>query len=100
MIVWLDDERPMPAGFTHHAKTAQEAIDLLATGQVKRISLDHDLGHAQQTGYDVARWIEQQAYAGTLAEIGLGVHTQNPVGRKNICAALQNAKRFWMENRA
>ena len=37
--VWLDDERPMPAGYDVHVKTAEEAIDLLKTGNVHKISL-------------------------------------------------------------
>jgi hypothetical protein len=32
ICLWLDDERPMPEGYTHHAKNAQEAIALLETG--------------------------------------------------------------------
>lgn len=51
MRVWLDDERPMPLGFDVHVKTADEAIKLLANGQVKVISLDHDLGENEDTGY-------------------------------------------------
>jgi hypothetical protein len=44
MNIWLDDERPMPAGFDVHVKTAKDAIALLAQGNVTLISLDHDLG--------------------------------------------------------
>jgi hypothetical protein len=96
IFLWLDDERPIPNGYTHHCKTAKEAIELLKTGRVVRISLDHDLGmYYNGTGYDVAKFIEEGAINGTLKELGLAVHTQNPVGRKNICAALQNAKKAW-----
>jgi hypothetical protein len=96
MNVWLDDERPMPADYDVHVKTAQEAIALLQTGNVSKISLDHDLG-THCTGYTVAKWIEEQAANGTLKKLHLRVHTQNVVGRKNICAALQNAERYWNE---
>ena len=41
--VWLDDIRPMPAGFGVHARTAAEAVALLRQGGVSLISLDHDL---------------------------------------------------------
>jgi len=94
MNVWLDDERPMPSDYDVHVKTAEEAINLLAAGNVDIISLDHDLGQ-QKTGYDVAKWIEEAAATGKLSRITVHVHTQNPVGRKNICAALQNAERYW-----
>lgn len=96
MNVWLDDERPMPSDYDVHVKTAEEAIKLLETGNVSKISLDHDLGQVK-TGYDVAKWIEENAIKGTLKQLRLRVHTQNPVGRKNICAALQNATRYWRE---
>lgn len=42
MRVWLDDTRAMPDDYTHWAKTSDEAIELLKTGQVEEISLDHD----------------------------------------------------------
>jgi hypothetical protein len=97
MKVWLDDERPMPDNYNIHVKTADEAIALLKTGKVESMSLDHDLGEGK-TGYDVAKWIEENAVAGKLSKIKLKVHTQNPVGRKNICAALQTAGKLWMEH--
>jgi hypothetical protein len=95
MKVWLDDERPMPKDYDIHVKTAEDAIQLLSEGNVTLISLDHDLGQIK-TGYDVAKWIEQSAAIGSLKRIKLRVHTQNPVGRQNICMALQNAHKYWM----
>lgn len=96
MRLWLDDERPIPEGYTHHAKTAHEAIDLLKTGLVEMISLDHDLGPAEAgTGYDVAKFIEEAAIKGEMREISLRIHTQNPIGRVNIAKALQRAYRAW-----
>ncbi len=106
MRVWLDDLRPMPDGYTHWAKTADEAIALLQTGEVEEISLDHDLGksqsdgytaEAEQTGYTVARFIEEGAVKGTVKRMRLRIHSQNPVGVKNIKAALRVAMRAWME---
>jgi hypothetical protein len=96
--VWLDDIRPMPDEYTHHVKTAEEAIKLLETGQVIEISLDHDLGDYRLTGYDVAKWIEEQAIKGNLGRIRCRIHSQNPVGVQNIKLALQGAHRAWMAN--
>lgn len=93
--MWLDDERPMPKGYTHHVKTAEDAIILLKTGEVVECSLDHDLGKNSNTGYDVACWIEEQAHAGTLNSIRCRVHSQNAVGAKNIRMALNSAYRAW-----
>lgn len=39
----------------------QEVIELLRTGNVCEVSLDHDLGDDDRgTGYDVVLWIEEQ----------------------------------------
>lgn len=63
MKLYLDDERPTPQGW-HRAYTAPEAIELLKTGQVTHLSLDHDLGPPEAgTGYDVCLWVEQQVFS-------------------------------------
>jgi len=96
MNVWLDDERPMPPGFDRHVRTAVEAIALLAGGTVARISLDHDLGPPEAgTGYDVAKYVERAAHAGTLPPVEVIIHTANPVGRRNIGMAIASARRAW-----
>ncbi len=104
MKVWLDDERPMPPDMTHWAKTADEAIEMLKTGKVTSISLDHDLGHShydgyevEKTGYTVAKFIEEGAVNGTLPKLWVHFHTQNPVGKERMKAAIRNAHRAWMK---
>jgi hypothetical protein len=94
MRVYLDDLRSLPADFDVVVRTAAEALALLQEGRVTFLSLDHDLG-TEETGYTVAKWIEQAAFAGTLAPLGWAVHSANPVGRGNIESALRNADRFW-----
>ena len=97
--VWLDDIRPMPEPFDTHVKTAKEAIDLLKTGNVEMISLDHDLGEPQNgTGYDVAKWIEEQAFYGTLSRVRYMLHTDNSEGRRFMTLALQNAMKYWKQH--
>ena len=96
MRAWLDDCRPMPDDFDTHVKTAEEAIALLQTNKVTLISLDHDLG-TDKTGYDVAKWIEEHAANGTLKELCPRVHSQNPIGKRNIQMALRNACNYWMQ---
>ena len=98
MRVWLDDIREPPEGWTW-VKTAPECIELLKTGQVTHISLDHDLGTdhcvSPNNGYDVAKWIEEAAYNKSIPMISCRLHTQNAVGRKSMASALQNAYRYW-----
>jgi len=94
--LWLDDCRPLPADWDVMVQTAPEAIARLASGVVSAISLDHDLGPVEAgTGYDVARWIEEAAYGGVLPRLAWSLHTDDPVGRERMRAALVNADRYW-----
>jgi len=102
MKVWLDDCRfPNPlTGWDIWVKTAKEAINLLKSGKVEVISLDHDLGDEKitGTGYDVAKYIEEGAFHGTVPPLLWVIHSANPVGRMNMGLALSNADRYWMMN--
>lgn len=95
--LWLDDERPMPdhQHFTHHATTAEEAIELLQKMNFSFISLDHDLGIGRKTGYDVACFIEQEAVAGRMPFANVTLHTANPVGRDRMAHAIRHAYKHW-----
>lgn len=92
MKLWLDDIRD-PAqhgciGFTW-VKTAQEAIDLLKTGQVTFASLDHDLSvkatlgvwQNEVTGYEVVEWMERNE---AWPCDGVRVHSMNPAGKQRM----------------
>jgi hypothetical protein len=107
--IYLDDLRPTPdflevdryednpRTYTHRCYTAQEAIDLLKTGQVSFISFDHDLGDYEPggTGYDVAKYIEGAVWQGWIPMPDYAIHSANPVGVKNIDAAMKSAQRAW-----
>lgn len=94
--VWLDDERPKPDEFDIHVRTAREAISLLKSEHVLLISLDHDLGNdSNGTGYDVAKFIEEGAFLGTVPPVVVKVHSANPVGSNRIKMCIENANRYW-----
>lgn len=106
MKIWLDDVRDAPDDWVW-VKSCDAAIDALTmnAGRVTDISLDHDLGIVDdglafdtdaQTGYDVACWLERQAVDGNWMHVpdNLFVHSANPVGRKNIQAAIDSIKRM------
>lgn len=105
--LWLDDRRDPNSPETQQiygskpgmtwAKTAQEAISILASGNVRSISFDHDLGPRELVGdgHQVANYIERQAYDGTLPRLQWRVHSDNGVGRDNIIRAMTSAERFW-----
>lgn len=101
MRIWLDDIRPMPAEYDVWLHTAEQAIQAIRLGGVTAISLDHDLGdESSKTGYDVARFIEEGAFNGTIAPIEIYVHSANAAGRQNIILAIRKAEKFWHQRTA
>jgi hypothetical protein len=101
--LWLDDDlvdRQAPLGWVQ-VTTAQEAIELLDTGRVVELSLDHDLGDDKRfgRGIDVVDWLaQQQEMHGHVLwpREGITIHTANPAGRDSIARAIENyaGKRF------
>jgi hypothetical protein len=97
--LWLDDLRDPNMhghiGWTW-AKTADDAIAMLASGVVVQASLDHDLTVSQtmgtpdgeKTGYTVACWMEEN---GVWPRDGVRCHSMNPVGRQRIEAVIRKA---------
>jgi hypothetical protein len=95
MKLWIDDIRPAPSGWTW-AKTLDEALSAYLAG-ADEISFDHDLG-GDETSLPLAKRIEENAFTGQLKPPVWHVHSANPVGRKNLEAALTNADRYWQEH--
>lgn len=93
--LWLDDVRDCPPGFLL-ARTAYVAIQILKKVPITFISFDHDLGEGE-TGYNVACFIEEGAYNGTIKRMEWAVHSANPVGRANIERAMRSAERAWKQ---
>lgn len=56
------------------------------------ISFDHDLGHDQPSGFDIAKWLIEEDLDNDIIPIGFefDVHSQNPVGGENIRSLLNN----------
>jgi len=52
--VYLDDFRPCPKGFVL-ARNVEECLELLSSCKVNILSLDHDLGYGEPTGYDLVK---------------------------------------------
>lgn len=93
--IWLDDVRPMPKGFDIWCKTADDCLYFVRHDNVEHISFDHDLGQSDGSGYFVASVIDGMAYSKEVNQISWDIHSANPVGRKNIEAAMKSAERFW-----
>lgn len=87
--VFLDDERPTHAGWVR-VYWPDEAIELLKTGQVIEISLDHDLGDDQRgTGYDVILWIEEAVRLRSFIPPRIHVHSVNAAARIRMHAGIK-----------
>lgn len=100
MKVWLDDRRSPRGDDWTWVTTPDEVIELLRSGQVEEMSLDHDLGidvgQDEKTGYDVLAWLEE--------EIGMGrwrfplpkmkAHSSNPAAFDRMERAITAIKRL------
>jgi hypothetical protein len=89
-VLVIDDVRSFsfPAVY---ARTVREAEPLLFAHEWDEVWLDHDLGllSAAPTVMPLVNKMERLAYEGTVLPITtVFVHTANPVGRRNIIAAL------------
>lgn len=94
MQLFLDDERTPPDGWTL-VRWPEEAIDLLKTGGVDKISLDHDLGDDEHgTGYDVILWIEEAVATRGFKPPEIIVHSANPSARIKMEAGIKSILRL------
>ena len=67
----------------------EDVIELLKTGRVTDLSLDHDLGNDERgTGYDVLLWIEKAVATGVFIPPRIVVHSANPPARAKMEAGI------------
>ena len=104
--LFLDDERfpPNDGNEWKIARSFQEAQILYFNyGVPSFISFDHDLGDQVKTGYDFAKWlVEKDIECGfnfLPDTFSYYVHSQNPVGAKNIRDLIDNYFDFRRINR-
>jgi len=97
MKIWLDDIREPPDDGWLWATTVR-VVKMLKLEAMEEISLDHDLGENQPTGYDLIKWLEQKVITEGYSSPKIRVHSANPVGRKNIEAAVKRIEEF-LENK-
>lgn len=89
MKVYLDDERSTPDGWVR-VYWPSEAIELLKSGGVTELSLDHDLGDDERgTGYDVVLWIEEQVALHEFVPPKMSVHSANVSARAKMEAGIR-----------
>lgn len=114
MNLFVDDIRVLPAGLPELwtvARTIEEAKRLLATGEVVRCSLDHDMGACEaclsagkhvgdmltpETTYlnwcqhheDGTKLVQWMIETGNWSKQKPTVHSANPVGRERMRALI------------
>ena len=94
MKVYLDDERVAPDGWIQ-TRWPDETIELLRTGEVTHLSLDHDLGDDERgTGYDVVLWVEGQVATTDFVPPEMTVHSANSSARIKMEAGIRSIQRF------
>lgn len=94
MKIYLDDERDTPAGW-FRTYWPDEVIELLKTGTVTEISLDHDLGDDEKgTGYDVILWIEEAVALRGFQPPKIKVHSANSSAREKMEAGVRSIMRL------
>lgn len=106
MKIWLDDIRDAPDESWTVVRRAYPCILMLANAGwnddplVDELSLDHDLGDDSDSGYEVAQWIERQAFEGNWNAVPakISIHSANPVGRKNMQAAIDSIEAMRVSN--
>lgn len=88
MKVFLDDERATPDGWVR-TFWPDQTIELLKTGNVTELSLDHDLGDDDRgTGYSVLLWIEEQVALNGMQPPIIRIHSANSSARLKMEAAV------------
>lgn len=109
MKVFLDDCRETPEGWVR-CYWPEEVIELLKTGQVTDLSLDHDLGdkpaadaeeRRERTGLDVLDWILEQIFHETgviVVPPNMTIHSDNAVGIQNMRRTIASIWRRHADN--
>lgn len=92
--LFLDDERfPVLPRQWIIVRSFAEACDyVLAHGCPAFMSLDHDLGE-EKTGYDFVKWFCEMHIQKKICipfDFRYYVHSQNPIGKKNIESYLES----------
>lgn len=112
--VWLDDKPQVawraamhPAPEWTWTRWPKDTIDLLRTGTVELLSLDHDLedkdaaeaeGRREITGYDVILWIEDQVKNHGFVPPTIICHSQNAPGVARIMAGARQIEFYHAQN--
>lgn len=97
--LFLDDERePVDKELVTVRNMSDFVMACLDHGCPEYVSFDHDLGYNEPTGMDVVKWMIRKDLdrGGKFIPqtFCFYVHSQNPIGKKNIESELNNYLKF------
>ena len=95
MKIYLDDFRDAPSDDWIVFRSVPPLIAALKKRNVDVVSLDHDLGNYNGTGYDVLVWIENET--ATNPEYNppeIRIHTSNPAARGRMESAVESIRKI------
>ena len=98
--LFIDDERFPPSDGPEWiiARTCDDVLNIIMVwGMPGFISFDHDLGEDEPTGYDIAKSLvdmDMNGFINIPNYFTCYVHSQNPIGKANIEAYLNNYLEF------
>lgn len=98
MRIYLDDERPAPRGWIL-CRWPEEVIDLIRSGDVEAVDLDHDLGEGNEvthprTGMDVLKFLEEWVESGRSPP-HIMIHTMNASVRMLMVRVAKSIMSRW-----
>jgi len=98
--LFVDDER-MPRDVSSVVvRTYNEACKYVTiNGTPDHVDFDHDLGDGE-SGHDFAKWLVNRALDGHGFPSSFAVHSQNPIGRKNITETMNSYLKFALTGKA
>ena len=90
MKLFIDDVRNPPDSSWVIARNGSVALECLLTGTVVEISFDNDLGLDSIEGWQIANWLEEKCFYGTLqVPERMVVHSANPPAKRRIEATIE-----------
>lgn len=100
MKIFLDDERPTPAGWVR-TYSVEETISYLQTKLITHLSVDNDLGSLDSIteGFNVLNWLEAQVFNDPSFPVPeITVHSNNAARVQSMLATIKSIKRLKTRN--
>jgi hypothetical protein len=95
--MFLDDERfPAFDGAVICRSFDDAKACVLSRGVPCHVHFDHDIGDGP-TGHDFAKWLVEFALDGNGFPRGFDVHSQNPIGARNIVETMNGYIKYAKE---